>query len=172
MRSIFYILIVVSVFSTSLKSETNKRVGHIEILQIKDSNLLSILDSIVSHEKHCVYYTPDLYFSVCTRIMNDTITEFEIGSAGSILIESDNNYYQGCFEYKSHWFFVKGQELTETVFAKTNRKKAFVFDKPNRITSGGKIILNVIEDDRFSFWIYQYVDGMFSLKEMYDFYCK
>jgi hypothetical protein len=155
----------------SLKSGLDGRIGCIEVLQIKNENLLPILDSIISHEKHCVYYTPNLYFSIRSRMMNDTISEFQIEAFGSILIEPAD-HYRGCSEYNGHWFFVVGQELNETVFIKTNQRKTFVFHKPEEITSDGKILLRVIEDDTFSFWIYHYVDDEFFLREKYDTYCK
>ena len=47
-----------------------------------------------------------------------------------------------------------------------------LFYKPSEITSDDKILLRVIEDDTFSFWIYHYVDDEFTLREMYNTYCK
>lgn len=46
-----------------------------------------------------------------------------------------------------------------------------MFHNPEETSSDCKIILNVIEDDTFSFWIYHYVDDEFFLKEMHENYC-
>lgn len=171
-RILYVVLIIIAVLCMSLKSEKGSSVDSLEILQIKNENLLPILDSIVSHEKLCVYYTPDLYFSIRSLILNDTITEFQVGAFGSMLIEFGDNNYKGCFKHKGHWFFVEGQELNKALFAKTNQKKAFVFYKPAWETNNGEIILRVIEDDIFSFWIYYYVNNKLIFREMYDPYCK
>jgi hypothetical protein len=173
MRISLIILIVATFFCLSLKVE---RDNHIEksltILQIRNEHLLPILDSIISHEKHCDYYTPKLYFSIRSQTINDTIIEFQIGALGSMLVELGDSHYKGYFKHNGHCFFVEGQELNETVFIKSNQRKAFVFYKSEEITSDGKILLRVFEDDTYSFWIYHYIDGDFIFKEMYNFHCK
>lgn len=171
---ILYIVLIINIFLCPLLKEENgtKIEECLTILQIKNEKLMPILDTILEHESYCDYYTQDLYFFIHDKIINDTIIEFQIGVYGSILIESGDDYYKGCFEYKGHWFFVTGEELNETVFIKTDQKKVFVFHKPGEITSDGKVILRVIEDDTYSFWIYHYCNNVFLLKEMYDTYCK
>jgi len=165
MRTLFVLLLFNIIFCMSLKAE---KIDSVAIVQIKNKNLLPILDSIVSYEKQLVYYTPKLYFSIRSRIIDDTLIEFQIASFGSILVEIGNNdRYKGCFEHNGHWFFVTGQEFNESVFIKTNQKKAFMFRKPVEYTSDGRMILNVIEDDRYSNWIYHYVNDDFILEVMW-----
>lgn len=164
-RIILYILLaIIAVFCMSLKPKEIKHIDYVEILQIKNRNLLPILDSIIDHEKHCVYYRPDLYFSINSRTENDTITVHIEGFA--FLIKKTD--YKGCFEYKGHWFFINGQEIYKNVFAKTNKKKAFEFHKPAYITDDGKLVLVVYEDDSFCYWIYYYINNEFIFNMMYD----
>lgn len=172
MKALCIFPIIFIAFCTSLKADNDPRIDYLDILQINNEKLLPILDSIIKHERSCVYYTPSLYFSIGSRTVNDTVTEFQIGAFGSILVELGDSYYKGCFEHNGHWFFVRGEELKETVFIKTNQKESFAFYKQDGITSDGKIILRVIEDDTFSFWIYYYADAEFIFKKMYDPYCK
>ena len=166
------IIVVNCAFCFLIKTENDGRHGKVEILQIQNECLLPILDSIIIHEKKCTYYTPELIFSIHSRIVNDTTTEYNIGSIGSWLVDfGDNQCYKGCFEHRGHWFVVEGQVLDSTVFKKTSEKKDFVFYKPEGETENGKIILYLIDDDTYSFWIYDYSDNMFIFKEMYDPYC-
>ncbi|MBR0501257.1 MAG: hypothetical protein IJJ72_09730 [Bacteroidales bacterium] len=173
-KTILFVLLFIVVFSTFcylFKSDNNSRVGYVSILQIKNKSLLSILDSIISHEKQCAYYSPELIFSIHSQVVNDITTEYQVGAIGSWLVDHGGNQYKGCFEYKRHWFFVEGQDLDSTVFKTTAEKKEFIFFKSDEKTREGDLILNVIDDDTFSFWIYDYTDNVFLLKEMYDFYC-
>jgi hypothetical protein len=173
MKSLCILSIIFIAFCTSLNADNDPRVDYLNVLRINNEELLPILDGIIKHERGCVYYTAKLYFSIRSRTVKDTITEFQIGAFGSILADFGNNeYYKGCFEHNGHWFFVEGQELNESIFIKTNQKESFAFYKPEGITSDGKIILRIIEDDTFSFWIYHYIDAEFTFKEMYNTYCK
>lgn len=141
------------------------------VLKINNEKLLPILDSIIRHEKNCAYYSPDLYFGIHNRIVDDTLTEFQIGGIGSILADLGKDYYKGCFKYDGHWFFVTGQSLDKTVFANTNDKKEFVIYKTDWVTKKGEIVLLDFEDERYSYWIYHYDGKVFYFKDSSDTYC-
>ena len=169
---VLFIVVVISAFFVLLNSDNDGRLRNVRILKIRNESLLPILDSIIIHERKCAYYTPELIFSIHSRIVNDTTTEYNIGSIGSWLVDfGDNQCYKGCFEHRGHWFVVEGQALDSTVFKRTSEKKDFVFYEPDGETENGEIILFLIDDDTYSFWIYDYSDNVFIFKEMYDPYC-
>jgi len=172
MRILYILILLIAVifFCLSLKAEKDNRIkGSLAILQIKNEKLIPILDSIISHEQQCVYYTPELHFSIHSRRVNDTIIEFQIEAFGLLIEPAD--YNKGCFEHNGHWFFVTGQELNESIFIKTNQRKKFLFHKDHYYKSDGQLVLVLIEDDTYSMWIYHYIACNFVLKEMYAPYC-
>ena len=165
---IYVLLIIAVVVSTSLKSSKDYHIRQLDILKINNESLFTILDTIITQENQRDYYTPALLFSINCRMVNDSVTEFQIGAFGSELVDLGNHYYKGCFEHAGHWFLVKGKEYATTVFAKTCEKKRFMFYKPAEITKSGDIVLRVIEDDSYSYWIYHLVGHKFLFKELYD----
>jgi len=165
------LLFLSAILFVSIESENDSRKESIDIIHVNDRVFLSILDSIINHEKQCVYYSPDLIFSIHNRKVKDTIIEYQIGAYGLALIDFTNNNYKGCFEYDGHWFVVEGLILDEQVFVKTDKKKEFVFYKPYGVFENGSNYSRVFEDDIYSFWIYQYIDHLFIFKEMVDYYC-
>lgn len=178
MKKILYCVVVIItsaliavICTNSCRADQVSELRKVVVLRITNEDLLPILDSIIRHEKNCEYYSPDLYFSIHKRVVNDTIAEFQIGGIGSLLVDLGRDYYKGCFEHEGHIFFIVGQELDPTLFTNTNEKKEFSFFKSGWVTDKGEIILLDIEDDRFSYWIYDYVDGVFCFEEMYDTYC-
>lgn len=125
---VLVIFMLVAVPCSSQKIEKNSHIDSLTVLQIRNKKLIPILDTILKHEICCGYYSPKLYFSIHDRIINDTISEFQIGAFGSMLL--DINYYKGCFKHNGHWFFVTGQELNESVFIRTKKKKNVYMPSP------------------------------------------
>ena len=170
----FFILLIITIIATAffclIEIDKSNQVGDIAVIQIRNKNLLPILDSIIIHEKQCDYYTPNLIFSIQSRRVNNN-TEYQIGSVGSWLIDFGSKNYYGCFEYKGHRFVVGGQKLDSSIFTETTEIEQFVFLKPNENFKNGGTVLNVIDDDTFSYWIYNYTDNKFIFKEMNDTYC-
>lgn len=178
MKKILYYLVVivtVSFVAVSCKKsccpDQAVALRKVTVLKITNENLLPILDSIIQHEKKCVYYSSDLVFSIDRQAVNDSIAEFEIGGIGSLLVDLGEDYYKGCFEYEGHWFLVTGKELDKTVFANADYKKEFVFYKTGWVTDEGEIVLIDFEDDRYSYWIYHYNGEVFKFKNSSDTYC-
>ena len=177
-KKIFYCIVVIVTFvcfavdcKNSCRSDQVSVPHQVGVLQITNERLLPILDSIIRHEKNCSYYSPNLYFSIDKRVVNDTIAEFEIGGIGSLLVDLGEDYYKGCFEYEGHWFLVTGKKLDKTVFANADYKKEFVFYKTGWVTDEGEIVLIDFEDDRYSYWIYHYNGEVFKFKSSSDTYC-
>lgn len=141
----------------------------LNLVQIKNEKLTIILDSIINHEMACEYYSPDLLFAVHTQIVGKS-NDLMIGSVGFSIIRLGNE--QGCFEYRGHLFIVYGQYLDNILFAKTDEKKKITYNKPNDNTNTepSELILDIIEEDSFSFWVYEYIDGDFIFQVMHT-YC-
>lgn len=177
-KKIFYCIVVIVTFvcfavdcKNSCRSDQVSVPHQVGVLQITNERLLPILDSIIQHEKKCVYYSSDLVFSIHRQAVNDSIAEFQIGGIGSILVDLGEDYYKGCFEYEGHWFLVTGKELDKTVFANADYKKEFVSYKTDWVTDEGEIVLIDFEDDRYSYWIYHYNGEVFKFKSSSDTYC-
>ena len=147
-------------------AENSSKADSLKLIQIKNEKLAIILDSIVNHELTCDYYRPGLMFSLNIRIEGETkIVQIESIGFEKVMIGDE----QGCFEFREHLFFVCGAYIDETLFAKTDKKKKFLFYKPNKFPDANKLILETIEDDSFSFWIYEYTDGdlIFQIKHTF-----
>lgn len=178
MKKILYCIVAIVAVSLvavnckrSCRSDQVFSLRKIEVLRITNENLLPILDSIIRHERHCAYYSPDLFFAIDKRVLNDSVAEFEIVGIGSLLVDLGEDYYKGCFEHKGHTFFVVGQDVDTTIFAETDEQKEFKLYKTGWVTDKGEIVLVDFEDERFSYWIYHYTDGTFYFKCSKDTYC-
>ena len=68
-------------------------------------------------------------------------------------------------------FLYRGKIWIARFLKRLQKRKSLFFFKSDEKTREGDLILNVIDDDTFSFWIYDYTDNVFLFKEMYDFYC-
>ena len=161
MKPLYILLLISIVFCTSFKAEKVDYVNCLNILQMKNESLLPILDSIVRHEKQCVYYAPELIFEVYTQ-NNNSIIELQIRAIGSVVGQPD--IYKGCFEFRRHLFLVWGKDYN-VIFKKTNKKKpiSYVALKDGEVLE---------EDNTFSIWAYHYINNNFIFKELYDMFCK
>lgn len=117
----YYFLLLLTVISLCLplKLEAVSHTAYLEVVEVKNKNLLPILDSIIRHEQQCIYYTPKLIFSIYSQKLNDSINEVQIGAIGSILTSVDLN--AKCFEYAGHLSLVNGNK--KSIFTNTNNKK-------------------------------------------------
>ncbi len=177
-KKIFYCIVVIVTFvcfavdcKNSCRSDQVSVPHQVGVLQITNERLLPILDSIIQHEKKCVYYSSDLVFSIHRQAVNDSIAEFQIGGIGSMLVDLGEDYYKGCFEHKGHTFLVVGQDVDTTIFADTDEQKEFRIYKTDWVTDRGETVLIDFEDDQFSYWVYHYLDSSFYLKILSDTYC-
>ena len=162
MKTLYILLLVSIIFCISLKPKKDNQVDYLNILQIKNENLLPILNSIVKHEKSCVYYTPELIFEIHIQKHNNFIVELQIRAIGSVVEKSD--MHKGCFEFEGHLFLVCGKKYN-TIFKKTNKKRTI-----SCVTLKNGEVLE--EDNTFSIWVYHYTNEDFIFKELYDMFCK
>jgi hypothetical protein len=134
----------------------------LELLEVKNEKLTTILDNIISHEMGCDYYKPDLLFAIHSQFINDT-NILLIGSIGIETTRIGNEL--GCIEYQGHLFIVYGHRFDNTLFAATNKRKKMSYHIPNEMedkcVETKKLNLEFIEDDSFSFWYYEYNEGNF-----------
>ncbi len=176
-KILYYLVVIVTVSFVAVSCKKSCRpdqavaLRKVTVLKITNENLLPILDSIIQHEKKCVYYSSDLVFSIHRQAVNDSIAEFQIGGIGSMLVDLGEDYYKGCFEHKGHTFLVVGQDVDTTIFADTDEQKEFRIYKTDWVTDRGETVLIDFEDDQFSYWVYHYLDSSFYLKILSDTYC-
>ena len=168
MRMLKIFFLFISLFSYSILSAKKlPSADSLRVLGIKNNELVHILDSIIEHEKKCDYYDSDMYFWIHFQSLGDTsIVQFEAGF-NKVKIGDE----QGCFDHAGHLVFVCGEYLDKTIFFVTNKKKKYDYYNPkekyNDTTE--QLILDIIEDDTFSVWIYYYVNNNFTLKKMHTF---
>jgi len=124
-------------------------------LTFTNHDLSLILDSVIRFEQKCEYYNDSLTFSLDVRYMNRNILQNNYHNDTVILITSIDDISitlgldpVGFFKYDKHFVFVWGS-LSDVLFRKSDYNRKFFFKKP-------EIIMN---DDRFSMWLYQYNNG-------------
>jgi hypothetical protein len=139
----------------------NKNTDYINIDTIINSKLYPILDSIIIHESHCDYYTPNLMFSINLDPRNNYVL---IGSIGLKVYKKEN--ILGCFEYRNHLFFIKGPHLDCSIFKNTGKKKSYIFAKSQTHYDKKEDVFIIdsdgIQDDSFSYWYYEYKNNDFT----------
>ena len=161
--SIFYLLTFVCNFIQA------KDMDSLMVIKLQSSELQEILNDVIKHEKRCDYYDPKIIYKINIQLVNDDY-RLQIGTVGSNLVQIGNE--SGCFTYQGHFFIIAGL-LPESLFAKTNHKKFIKYykSKEGYDPETGEVILDLIEDDSFSYWNYLYKDRTFKLIEVLT-YCK
>lgn len=134
-------------------------------LELNNENFKIILNSIIKHEKKCVYYTPNLIFTVNIMRSKNKI---------SIIVESidDKNIALdlkpcGFFYQEGHLFLIKGN-MVNCFFSKTEIKTEFKYMEYDiyyeEYNEEGLRILRIILDDSFSQWEFSFSKGDFLLE--------
>ena len=164
MNRILHPLILSLILSLSCQASAEN--DSTTVLKIKNEIFLSILDSVINFEQKCDYYTSDLNFVI--SICYDSI--ISIGSETHITKDYD---FYGCFMIKDHTFFVRGISLPPSLFSLTDEKIVVEYydSKETYDPNTGEVTFDIIEDDRFTFWWYKYIDGEFIFQGRHS-YCK
>jgi hypothetical protein len=163
-----FVIFIALCFSLTTLAENKSAKDCLSLLQIKNEKFTLIIDSIIVHEMNCDYYRPSLIFSIHLQVIDGThILQIESIGFEKVRIGGE----QGYFEYREHLFFVSGAYLEETLFLKTDKKKSFTYYQPYNCEESDELILDIFEDDSFSFWTYEYIDGDFIFQEIHT-YCK
>jgi hypothetical protein len=161
---ILFIIIIFAFLLTPLKaSEVFLSSDSLEIVQIRNDKLMLVLDSILMYEKQCVYYTPELLFSIRSQNYNDTVTVLQIEAFGTLKLKNDRD--KGCFEYGGHLFFVKGNGYN-AIFKGTNKKKHIDYYIKE------KNVIYPFEDDSHAIWIYCLYKNEFIFVKLWENSCK
>lgn len=149
---VFFILL-----SSFCLNAQNKKEIKLPLLIVKEEKLLTLLDSIVIHEKKCDYYRDDLLFSISLEKTKKDGTVYVIIES----IKTINIDPKGYFYYKKHLFVTNGEGLLNLFFI-TKDKKGFTAEtnfKP------------LIHNDSFSQWSFWYYNNNFILDALST-YCK
>lgn len=168
--SYFFVILIALCFSLTTLAEKKSSKNCLSLIQIKNEKITIILDSVINHEMTCDYFSPGLIFSIHLQVIDGTDV-LQIGSMGFEKIWIGDE--QGYFEYREHLFFVSGAYIEETLFVKTDKKKSFTYFQPYNSDSveSDELILDIIEDDSFSFWVYEYINDDFIFQEIHT-YCE
>ena len=135
-------------------------------LSIDEENFLSILDSILTHEKDCDYYDCKLLFSVSIRKSEENFL-ISIESQKDIsLLLSLKSY--GYFYHQNHLFVVQDEQCKD-IFSTCGTKRTFKYTDYNhpdfQPKKGDKVTIYNFNDDSFSQWYYWYANSKFILEE-------
>jgi len=126
-------------------------------LEVRNNNLISIIDSIIENEKQCKYFSENLYFGIeIDSFKTDTLyLNITSNLSKDTYIDSQSTGY---FIYKGFYFFVTDIART-SFFLKTNKIKVFDKNVKEPITNEGYTTQIIFyEDDRFSDYYYLLVD--------------
>jgi hypothetical protein len=141
----------------------------LSVVYIKNENLLPILDGFIEHEQSCDYYNSKLLFEIHSQTIYDT-TIIQVESIGYEKNRVGDEL--GGFVYRGHFFFVTGMYLEETIFTLTYKKKLCEYyqyeDDYNHEEK--TLLIEIIDDDSFSFYVYYYMENEFHFKELHT-YC-
>ena len=151
--------------SCSVSSQHMIKTNELTLLSIADTNLCTILDSVISFEKKCEYYNDTLCFTIDVRQVKN-IYELQIGSANDM----DNvlNYFKpifGYLYYQNHLFIIYDIS-SKKFFSKTKKIKEFKYTKYDTSHQDGDTIkLYNIIDDTFTYWTYFYINSKFVFQD-------
>jgi hypothetical protein len=137
----------------------------LSMLLIKDTNLVPILDSVVSFDKNCEGYHEPLVFSIDVSFKKENADEFYellIASHDDINLAMDSlQPFFGYFYYKNYLFLVFG-EAAKKFFSTTKTKKKFtyiIYDEDYKFKIGYYDV-----DDSYPYWYCYYIDNRFIFK--------
>ena len=128
----------------------------LEIVCVKNTDLLIILDSIIDYEKQCDYYSSDLLFSISVLPPDNYI---RIGSRGERSVNKE--FYVGCIEFNGHLILV--DHFDNRLFKKTGKKKNYIFSKSlTKFDENGNLLVidsdEWMQNDSYSHWCYIYTN--------------
>ncbi len=148
-RLLFIFWIILLNINIFCQTKIEKEIHPIKELRVLNSNFLLVLDTIIQMKDKIQWYKDAYFFLV----------EFDEDSTKPELIfvrvyEKIDYYYsniQGFFEYKKHYFVVRGNSVNTMIFQKTNIEKNIHFGfPPFKFTFDGKPILG--QFDAFAVW--------------------
>lgn len=131
-------------------------VRQVPLVEVRNAELLSIIDSFIDHERKCYYYSKDLYIFITILRYNYVY----VSSGAELWPQSE---YLGCFFRDSHLVVVEGIRLDSTLFLKTDRRFALKLYTPMRgiDPKTGVEILDYPVCGEYSEWVYFYTGGKF-----------
>jgi hypothetical protein len=157
MKRIVGLLFLTSIlYGVVAQSKSIKEIVLLNVLSIKDSTLIPILDTIISTEMKREYYQSNMLFSIhfnqdSTIIIQAIDVPYKINECGVIL-------------HKDTYFFVSGNIFDERVLCKSKKIEKYEFYKNSSyIDKKGRLVYIISHDDGFSKWQYKYNDKGFEL---------
>lgn len=154
----FILICLVCFDALYAKSKNVETTDNLPVLEIVNTELQAIVDSLLEHEKNMDYYNSNLVFYINVQHQEDLIL-LSIGSTDKKM-KLGNEI--GCITIKKHIFIVSGYYETN-LFKKTKRKKRYNFYVPmeqqTKNNCKDKIEIDVFEDDSYTQLNYWLVNG-------------
>jgi hypothetical protein len=147
--------------SFNLNAQHKYSKDSLQVLRIKNNELIQILEGVITHEMSCKYYKPNLKYSIHFNFFKDSLV-VQIESIGFEIVKLGNEL--GCFVYRGHLFIVSGKYLVKRIFSITDRKKQVAYWAPtgDELPPSPCIVNKEGKKESVEFlsaWIYKY-DGV------------
>lgn len=139
---------------------TKKDIYPIEELQVINFNLLPVLDTIIQMKEEIQWYKGTLFFII--EFDEDSIKpDLVFVRAYEKIFYHDPNFI-GFFNYKEHFFVIKGNTIDTTIFQKIGKNHNFdIGFPPIRYSKNGEPILG--QFNAFAVWSVRYKMGKFTI---------
>jgi hypothetical protein len=138
------------------------KIPPIQEVSVLDSTLILIIDSVLDQEKNCPYFSKDLCLSLLFARKKDTLyknyycIQIELCDKNILLDLNPIGYF---FHQDRYVFIYDIIKLPEVLFSYLNIKKDF-----NHYNNYDDY---VIDDDRYSMYIYWYINNQFFFEKAY-----
>ncbi len=110
-------------------TKANTRDVDVSVVRISDKSFYEMLETLLEHERNCSYYTDSLPYGIYVGYVptnrKDSVVVASISgySDKEIFLNQD---LLGCLSYKGHDFFIRGDDLINSMVI-TNQKKTFKY---------------------------------------------
>ncbi|KAA6302467.1 MAG: hypothetical protein EZS26_001299 [Candidatus Ordinivivax streblomastigis] len=142
--------------------KTEYDIQRIDELIIVNENLYPVLDSIISMKSMVTYFKNGSLFTMWFGLDSIKLDLIIIHAEGKHI--SGSNHDLGLFDYKQNTFFVRGDTLDTTIFAKTKKQRKIDFSvTPSFVKKNGKIVFDMYADERYCMWLCRYENNKFNL---------
>lgn len=164
MRILLQIFIVLILSGQVMAQKVSVKIDTVDIIYVKETRILSILDSLLQHEKYCDYYDPELILKIHIRRLNSDSLLVNFGSTLGLSTLGANQVLGG-FNWKGHYTEVTGNHWVDSFFNKTNKKREIERNEPIEYydSQTGEKYLNYVGESKTTLWFYMYINNQFNL---------
>ncbi len=132
------------------------------ILNVVETSITEILDSIIMSDKTREYYSDTLIYIVEIEKLADS-SFFTFSSTQHLQLKKTEH---GVLMFKNHLVVIYSSQSFDCIqafFSKTSTEHVIYFHEfKNWITPKANVVLDIIEDDSHDYWTFVYKDNKFT----------